>query len=99
MEACVRERGRFTERPARYRVPVVTPLEVVRAQAEEELACLTNTEVEVLVYLAKGTSSKVIAYDTGRAEKTIEGIRKTLTRRLGMTYVEAAVLAGKAGWV
>jgi DNA-binding NarL/FixJ family response regulator len=91
--------SRFQARPAGHTVPITTPLEEIRAQAEARLSCLTAAEVKVLVLLAKGYSNKVIAGKLGKTEKTIEDQRRTLTTRLGVTYVEAAVLAGKAGWV
>jgi DNA-binding NarL/FixJ family response regulator len=91
--------SRFQAKPAGHTVPITTPLEEIRAQAEARLSCLTAAEVEVLVLLAKGHSNKVIAGKRGKTEKTIEDQRRTLTTRLGVTYVEAAVLAGKAGWV
>jgi DNA-binding NarL/FixJ family response regulator len=84
--------------PAAYTVPITAPLDEIRAMAEAELACLTAAEVEVLVRIAKGYSTKEIAFQLHRSPKTIEQQRYTLTTRLGMTFVEAAVLAGKAGW-
>lgn len=91
--------SRFQAKPAGHTVPITTPLEEIRAQAEARLSCLTAAEVEVLVMLAQGLGTKVIADRLGRSPKAIEQRRASLSQRLGMSYVEAAVLAGKAGWV
>lgn len=86
-------------RPAAFRAPITRPLEEIHAEATAELACLTASEVEVLRLVARGYGSKVIANKLGKSLKTVEAQRHTMSKRLGMTYIEAAVLAGKAGWV
>lgn len=70
-----------------------------RAQAQQELAALTNAQREVLVLLCKGLSSADISAACGKAEKTVECQRSQIRSRLQMTLIEAAVLAAKAGWV
>ena len=61
---------------------------------------LTGRQQEVLVYVAKGMTSKEVAQALGLEHATVEMHRRKIFSRLGITRAtEMAVLAAKAGLV
>lgn len=66
-----------------------------RADFEHRLACLTPREREILSHLVVGKANKVVAYDLGISERTVEVHRYRLLRKMRVgTMVELARLAG-----
>lgn len=62
---------------------------------EQRLAALTDRQREVLCHVVAGRPSKVIAYDLGISERTVEVHRCDLLRRMGVgSAVELAWLSG-----
>lgn len=70
-----------------------------RNAAKQELAVLSGRRVEALVYVAKGMHSGEIAKLMGVSVKTAENHLQRVRDTLGMTTIEAVVLAAKAGIV
>lgn len=61
---------------------------------DDELASLTNRELDILRCLARGLSNKMIARDLDIAEGTVKVHVKNLLKKLGLrSRVEAAVWA------
>lgn len=71
---------------------------VVKAAADE-LAPLNAKQREVLVLTCKGLSAKEIARNLNMGVSTVDGYRGAITKTLGMSMIEAVVLATRAGWV
>jgi FixJ family two-component response regulator len=66
-----------------------------RADFERRLACLTPRESEILSHLVVGKANKVVAYDLGISERTVEVHRYRLLRKMCVgSMVELARLAG-----
>lgn len=78
---------------------MITEADSKAAAAELEAAGLSKREREALVMAAKGLSCKEAAACLGLGEPTVEAHRNSMRKKLGMTTIEAVVLAVKAGWV
>lgn len=63
------------------------------------LDTLTSNDRDILVRVAQGYGSKVIAHDLNTTKWAIDWARKQMKRKTGMTIYELIVLAVKAGWV
>jgi FixJ family two-component response regulator len=67
-----------------------------RADFERRLAGLTPREREILSHLVVGKANKVVAYDLGISERTVEVHRYRLLRKMCVgSMVELARLAGR----
>jgi DNA-binding CsgD family transcriptional regulator len=69
------------------------------AAAELEAAALSPREREALLLTCKGLTAKEAAEVMGINFKTVEAHQIHARQKLGMTTIEAVVLAVKAGWV
>ncbi len=69
------------------------------AAAELEAARLSKREREALVLTCKGLSTPEIAALWGLTTQAVAHPLHSMRKKLGMTTIEAVVLAVKAGWV
>lgn len=97
--------GRIPDPTAKV-VPEIDREEVLRRMtcgvddALSQVWRLTARQQEVLVYVAKGMTSKEVAKTMGVEHATVEQHRRRIFSRLGLTRAtEMAVLAAKAGLV
>jgi DNA-binding NarL/FixJ family response regulator len=71
----------------------------VQQAAASELSVLTPALRDTLIYVGKGLSNGEIAKLIDRSVVTVDTHRAEIRKRLGMTMIEAIVLAVKAGWI
>ena len=74
-------------------------LQAEQRTAEAELSALNPRQREVLVLACKGLAAKEIGRALGLSQKAVSQHRWRLSKLLGMTALEAAVLATRARWV
>lgn len=67
--------------------------------AQDELACLTPIQREVLIYIAKGFNSREIGKLIERSGKTVDLHAMKIREALGMTTFECVTAAIRAEWV
>ena len=60
---------------------------LARAELRARLAALTEREREIAELIAKGDANKVIAYDLGISERTVECHRSKIMQKIGARSV------------
>lgn len=65
----------------------------------ELLNTLTPRERQTLILTAKGIGREAAGKQLGIAKQTVDHYLCSIRDKLGVTTIEAAVLAAKAGWV
>lgn len=74
--------------------------EAMKREAVALCGLLTPSELETLVYSAKGFDSHQIGAAMGRSHRTVEGYRRNVMEKFDVaTTIEAAVIAARAGVV
>jgi DNA-binding NarL/FixJ family response regulator len=69
-------------------------------QAEERLPALNTSQVAILRLISRGHSNREIAAEVHLSENTVKTHIQEIFRKLGVrNRVEAAIVAGKSGWI
>jgi two-component system, NarL family, response regulator DevR len=69
-------------------------------QAEERLPALNTSQVAILRLISRGYSNREIAAEVHLSENTVKTHIQEIFRKLGVrNRVEAAIVAGKSGWI
>ena len=69
-------------------------------QAESGRAALNSSQVAILRLISRGHSNREIAAEVHLSENTVKTHVQEIFRKLGVrNRVEAAILAGKSGWI
>lgn len=89
------ELGKAADRDAAH---ALAAFRQVQADARAELEPLTQRQRDILVMTAKGLDKKGVAEALGVSHHTVNDHQQQIRNRLGLTTVEAVVLAAKAGW-
>lgn len=71
-----------------------------RPQPEEQTPALNASQVAILRLMSRGHSNREIAAEVHLSENTVKTHVQEIFRKLGVrNRVEAAILAGKSGWI